>query len=405
MYEGLSKKAWVLILTSMLLGLFTVSAETEGKNSFDCTCTISKTLYVGGNGSNNYTSIQDAVNNATDGETVFVFNGTYYENLLINKSIKLIGEDKDKTIIDGKKGGNTVHVISENVIISGFTITNGSLGEEIGDENWFYAGIRLTASNNTIHGNNICDNTLGVFGKKVTNITIFDNKFTGDGVTFSLYDNETKPVPFCEKYFMHNIYNNTVNGKKIYYYKNQKNINVPEDAGQIIAVNCQNMTIRCLDLLNADYGCILINCSECLIEYSNISSGDGMLWLIHSKNNRIQHNRILHNFEGICIDCRSTKNVVQYNTVSNNKLLGIILEDQSNCNKIYKNNFIKNNQKNNPEIQAFFKDCYFNKWNQNYWNKARMLPKFIIGAKTVGCVPIPWVNIDLHPAIKPYEGT
>ncbi|HID26102.1 MAG TPA: hypothetical protein EYP23_06565 [Thermoplasmata archaeon] len=60
-------------------------------------------------------------------------------------------------------------MISENVIISEFTITNGSLGEEIVEENWFYAGIHLTASNNTIHGNNICDNMLVVFVKKVTN--------------------------------------------------------------------------------------------------------------------------------------------------------------------------------------------------------------------------------------------
>ncbi|HWR28033.1 MAG TPA: hypothetical protein VN377_06325, partial [Candidatus Thermoplasmatota archaeon] len=48
-------------------------------------------LYVGGSGSNNYTMIQDAIDNASDGDTVFVFNGMYVGYVIINKSINLIG--------------------------------------------------------------------------------------------------------------------------------------------------------------------------------------------------------------------------------------------------------------------------------------------------------------------------
>ena len=44
-------------------------------------------LYVGGNRPNNYTYIQDAINDASDGDIVFVYNGTYYENIEVKKSI------------------------------------------------------------------------------------------------------------------------------------------------------------------------------------------------------------------------------------------------------------------------------------------------------------------------------
>jgi hypothetical protein len=41
---------------------------------------IGNTLYVGGDGLGNYSNIQDAIDNAMDGDTVFVYNGTYNQN-------------------------------------------------------------------------------------------------------------------------------------------------------------------------------------------------------------------------------------------------------------------------------------------------------------------------------------
>ena len=59
-------------------------------------------LYVGGSGPGNYTRIQDAVDNASDGDTVFVYSGNYQQSMIIvNKKINLHGEDKNTTIIDG----------------------------------------------------------------------------------------------------------------------------------------------------------------------------------------------------------------------------------------------------------------------------------------------------------------
>ncbi|HID25329.1 MAG TPA: hypothetical protein EYP23_02545, partial [Thermoplasmata archaeon] len=88
-----------------------------------------KTLYVGGTGPNNYTKIQDAIDNASSGDTVFVYDDSspYHENLFVNKTISLVGEDKNTTIIDGKKQGDVVYVSADSVNITGFTIRNSSI--------------------------------------------------------------------------------------------------------------------------------------------------------------------------------------------------------------------------------------------------------------------------------------
>ena len=69
-----------------------------------------KTLYVGGSGPGNYTKIQEAIDNSSDGDTVFVFIGTYFENIRIDRDINLIGENKETTIIDAKGVDTAVEI-------------------------------------------------------------------------------------------------------------------------------------------------------------------------------------------------------------------------------------------------------------------------------------------------------
>ena len=86
------------------------------------------TLYVGGTGEGNYTKIQDAIDNATWHDTIFVFDDSspYYENIIIDNLwyINLIGENKSSTIIDGEGKSNVIVLWSNHVEISNFTIIN-----------------------------------------------------------------------------------------------------------------------------------------------------------------------------------------------------------------------------------------------------------------------------------------
>lgn len=84
-----------------------------------------ETLYVGGDGPNNYTSIQAAIDDAHARDTIFVYSGVYYEEIEITKAIQLTGEHKDTTIIDGDNQTTTrICVNSNNVVFNNFTVRN-----------------------------------------------------------------------------------------------------------------------------------------------------------------------------------------------------------------------------------------------------------------------------------------
>jgi parallel beta-helix repeat protein len=143
------------------------------------------TLYVGEDQS--YSSIQAAINEAEPGDAVFVFNGSYIEDLVIEKRIKLQGEDPNTTIINGSGLDDTIHVKSSGVTLSGFTvICNGS--------EWYDACIEINDANNcslTDIRFNSAQN--GLFLSHAINTEIFGNEFLGNNYgIFSQFSKNNK---------------------------------------------------------------------------------------------------------------------------------------------------------------------------------------------------------------------
>lgn len=75
------------------------------------------TLYVRGDGPENYTKIQYALDNASDGDLVFVYDDSspYFENLVVNVTIDLTSEDRYSTIIDGGENDNVIQINAVSV--------------------------------------------------------------------------------------------------------------------------------------------------------------------------------------------------------------------------------------------------------------------------------------------------
>ena len=92
-------------------------------------------------------TIQAAIDDASEGDTIFVRKGVYVENPVVNKSVSLIGEDRNLTVIDVTAG---LKVQSNNVTIAGFAIYDG------------YDGISLATNYCNISGNKITNTTHGI---------------------------------------------------------------------------------------------------------------------------------------------------------------------------------------------------------------------------------------------------
>ena len=113
------------------------------------------TLYVGNNEPGSYSTIQSAIDDASDGDTIFVYDDSapYDENILISKSINLIGENRETTIIDGGRWNHVIHISVDFVNVSGFTLIDS------GNDN---AGISINSNYNTIKDIILYNNDYGM---------------------------------------------------------------------------------------------------------------------------------------------------------------------------------------------------------------------------------------------------
>ncbi len=121
----------------------------------------------------NYATIQEAISasETLDGNTIEVDAGTYYEHVTVSKSIFLLGESRNTTVIDGGGTGPVVGLSANNVTVANFTIRNG--GYALSPINTCIFGENLR--NILVENNSVMDTSAGVIFYGFSQSTMFGN--------------------------------------------------------------------------------------------------------------------------------------------------------------------------------------------------------------------------------------
>jgi parallel beta-helix repeat protein len=359
----------------------------------------SNILYVGGSGPNNYTNINDAIEEANDNDTIFVYSGIYYEYIRLYKSLKLIGENKENTIINCKDKADVIKIYENNILIKGFTI------EDAGPNFWLRtdAGIEISNKKNniTIEDNIISKGYCGVLLQESNNITIKNNFFhsnngpsiwlsgvsennivdgniilrklneNGGGIWIENFSplNSIKNNKFTNcgififgssiEHFSQEIEGNLVNNKPLFYLINENNVKIPDEAINIILVNCSNIEINEKISKNIEVGILLAFCSNITISNSNFSYCNGGIGMIHVNSCMITNNNISNVGDAIIMRY-SHNNIIRNNYIKKANRIGIEVID-SNENYITNNTISTNFSSRNIEVlNSYDNHIYYN---------------------------------------------
>ncbi len=323
-------------------------------------------LFVGGGGPGNYSTIQSAINAANNGDTIFVYSGTYAENIVIDKTLSLMGEGRNTTSIVGNNMKETVEITGESIILREFTIKNDGTQDGIytstSDHNITNSvftttskGIHLYySSGNTITGNLFFGNTdSGIYIDVGQNNTIRDNEFY----------NNTKEGLYLTGCGTSIIQRNTIHNNGVGIYAYQAEGNIIRD--NIIESNSYGIHFAGMITIHSNFNTISHNRID-----DNTVCG---LRIEHSEFNRIEFNEIQGN--GIGIQFYFTgANLVSQNVITSSATVEIDLSF-SIGDVITKNN-IDNTQQALVlvQISVGLSDASNNWWGSFQWPLRRIRP-------------------------------
>jgi len=363
-----------------------------------------------------FDSIQDAINAATEEDRIKVFEGTYYENIVINKtSLDVFGEDHSLTVIDASDSGHAVLISNQSVDLSAFTIkdsgtnsnnaviyvnadnckiidniiTSGKHGIFINnsDSATIYVntinsnsgnGIYLNKSNsNSITYNTITSNNHGIFSYNSSHNTISNNPSIKNNNANGIFLNETCTYNTISS---NNISSNTQNG--IYLndhcdYNTQissNDIYSNSQSGIRIENSSWNLAISSNTVKkNTDYGIMIVGSYNTVQSCTLSNNSKHGLFLFTDDNNTINSNTISGNtYDGIRL-LNSTDNLIHTNEISYNSRYGIHLNYFTVNNRIY-NNYLHNNDDNARDVSE----------NHNTWNYAQSGTNIVGGSSING---------------------
>ena len=334
-----------------------------------------------------WNTIDEALIDAENGDEIWVYNGTYYENLVLDKRVELIGQSTDLfgndsgVIIDGTESDDVIKVTIMGIRISGFIILNS------GNEN---AGIRIESNSNAISKNTVRDNGYGIagsgnnlisentirnnskFGVLLTSFnsgTFIRNNVTGNGGTGlklqSSNNNDISDNDFTQnqgdgisleesiqnRISKNKIFKNIGNGIQLYHNSDYNEVYdnpiISNNSGNGVKLwwgshhnnftgnNIMNNTFNGMDI---NHSGSITEGDICVENNHIINNGCYGMYILHSRGNTISENHIMGNDnDGIYLDC-SNYTKITGNTIADND--EGIYQFSSTGNKISSNTIV-----------------------------------------------------------------
>jgi len=412
-----------IMLILLLIGMLTLAFDIQLVRAVLTTWTVDD------DGPADFSTIQEAINAASWGDTIHIKNGIYYERVTISKSISLFGENNGLTIIDGNGTGTIVYVKADHVTVDGFTMQNSGYSEDtlynpacgvrlggrfnnsingnIMLNNQF--GIRIVAGEEyNIRDNRIANNTCGIYMVYSKNFVLKGNNIYNNTYNFGVWG-------YSQSEFVHDIdTSNFVNGKLVYYLINQNGLVIDSSTfpnmGYLGIASSTNIIIKNSTLMSNYQGILLAFVTNSTIKNVNVSKNNVGVCLISSGYNSIRNIFAYDNNIGVYILGRN--NTVSESTLYLNKE-GMYIWGSRSINTIYHNDFINNlNQAIVGRGPADIWDDGYPSGG-NYWSDYNGTDLFSgsyqneTGSDGIGDIPyvIDEDNADRYPLVKPLAPT
>ena len=349
------KKGWTLVLLGLMVSC-SVFPVVSSQTPLPKSTPLGVTLYVGGTGPHNFTTIQSAINAAANGDTVFVYDDSapYHEMVIVNRSISLIGENETSTIINASSYGSMIIVYADNVTIRNFTLQHSWVDGVLVMANRSVALSHLTINYSWKYG--IC---IEPYRTRSSSISISD-------CTISEF--------LCGIHL--GSTNDTVVERNIISYS-ECGIGLDKATRSTIAHNV---------MLSCDYG---IGCT--------------LSW-----DNTFTRNYIQGSLYGVYQDYSANR--FEQNTFMDNSLNAFFTRMPLLAIETKK----EAAQANDSFFAQHFPVLDISRWSGNYWGRPEVLPHPIFGIRgwlmpDVGArwyypwIPGPRFEVDWHPAKAPYD--
>jgi parallel beta-helix repeat protein len=393
------KTASAIMLTLLFIGMLTLAFKIQPVKAEP------RTWYVDDSGGADFTKIQDAIYAASLGDTIYVYNGTYYEHIYIYKSLTLIGENKYATIIDGSGYGlyfawygAVVTITATRVNFTNFTVRNAGWTE--------YSGIAVY-----LHDASFCSiNDLVILNSRFGIAPLVyskDNIISNNTITDAEYGIVNfNPWPSRNNVVVGNSISNS--SEAGIYFNYPYNITV---SGNTISNSGYGIHFQMGGSTNTVFNNIITNCGSGIrtdytdenFVYKNNVTDSYMAIAIgyESSFNKIAANDASMSDFGVVIMDHSNNNTVFNNDVHDN-YYGIALLWQSNNTKVYHNNFVDNVQ------QTLVGDAFNNVWDDDYPSGGNYWSDYAgVDANGDGIGDTPYIidadNQDRYPLMHPWS--